>query len=290
VVTSAEVSAVLIEGGRAVGVRLADGAEVRAPIVVSDAGWALTFGHLVAPEHSQRAGIQTTLPGVEPSAAHLSLYVGLDREAHELGLTRSNQWIYPHHDHDANVARYLADPDSVPLPLTYLSFPSAKDPDFSQRHPGKATIEVIGLAPWSWFTRWQETRWHKRGQDYDTVKAQLAERLRAVLLERCPQVAGHIVHAELSTPLSTRQFASHPQGEIYGLAHTPARFEVRSLRPETRIPGLYLTGADVCTAGVGGALMGGVLTASVLARRNLISTIFKSAPQQRAQPSIAATA
>ena len=40
------------------------------------------------------------------------------------------------------------------------------------------------------------------------------------------------------------------------------------------MPGLYLTGADICTAGVGGALMGGVLAASVVARKNLLSAIL----------------
>src|SRR5690606_19846774 len=116
VVTSAEVAEVLIERGRAVGVRLADGAEVRAPRVISDAGWAVTFGRLVPREASARARLSPTIPGVKPSLSHVSLYVGLDRDAQALGLTRSNQWIYPHHDHDANVARYLADPDA-PLPV-----------------------------------------------------------------------------------------------------------------------------------------------------------------------------
>jgi len=99
-------------------------------------------------------------------------------------------------------------------------------------------------------------------------------------------VAGAIDVAELSTPLSTRHFAGHPHGEIYGLAHTPARFAARDLRPQTRVPGLYLTGSDICTAGVGGAVMGGVLTASVLTRKNLLGTILsdRGAPRPAAAP------
>lgn len=42
---------VLIEGGRAVGVKLADGREYRGRAVVSNATRWDTFGHLVAPEH-----------------------------------------------------------------------------------------------------------------------------------------------------------------------------------------------------------------------------------------------
>ena len=273
VVTSADVATVVLEGDRAVGVKLADGHEVRAPLVVSDAGWAVTFGRLVPREASARVGLAPQLRGVAPSLSHVSLYVGLKKDTAALGLQRSNLWIYPDDNHDRSVARYFADPEA-PLPMTYLSFPSAKDPDFARRHPGRATIEVIGVTPYEWFARWDETRWKKRGDDYEGFKQRLAARLREVLEREVPSVRGAIDHAELSTPLSTRHFVGHPHGEIYGLAHTPARFAARELRPRTPIAGLYLTGADICTAGVGGALMGGVLTASVITRRNLVSTIL----------------
>jgi phytoene dehydrogenase-like protein len=288
VVTSAEVEQILVERGRAVGVRLTGGEEVRARRVVSDAGYALTLGRLLDREVAAKAGARPTVPGVPPSVGHVSLYVGLDRTAAELGLGRANQWIYPGHDHDRNIARYLADPDA-PLPVAYLSFPSAKDPDFERRHPGHGTIEVIGLAPWQRFAQWDGTAWRKRGADYDAMKAELAGRLMDALVRRCPSVAGHVAHAELSTPLSTRQFASHPTGEIYGLSHNPARFEARALRVHTPIAGLYLTGADICTAGVGGALLAGAMTATVIARRNLLGTVLR-APAPRSTSTPASTA
>jgi all-trans-retinol 13,14-reductase len=275
VLTSAEVAEIVVEGGRAVGVRLADGTVVRAKAVVSDAGVALTFGKLLPREVATRAGVSPRIPGAPPSVAHLSLYVGLDRTAEELGLRRANQWVYDDHDHDRAIARFTADPEA-PLPVAYLSFPSAKDPDFARRHPGRGTVEVVGLAPHAIFSRWEGSAWKKRGADYEAVKARLAARMREVLERRCPSLAGAIVHSELSTPLTTRHFAGHPQGEIYGLAHTPARFAARSLRPQTAVPGLYLTGADIVTCGIGGALFSGVLTASVLARRNLMGSIMRA--------------
>jgi all-trans-retinol 13,14-reductase len=287
VVTSAEVAEIIVHDGRATGVRLADGNEVTAPIVISDAGWALTMGRLVPKAAADKADLRATLPGVPASLSHVSLYVGARGTAAELGLRPGNQWIYPGHDHDAQVARYFADPEA-PLPVAYLSFPSAKDPDFLRRHPGKSTIEAIGVAPYEWFSRWEDTRWKKRGDDYDAFKQRLADRLLEVLYRECPALRGRVEHAELSTPLSTRHFAGHPRGEIYGLSHPPARFAARELRPQTKIPGLYLTGADICTAGVGGALMGGVLAASVVARRNLLGAILSSRPAPRAATDTAA--
>lgn len=274
VVTSAEVEHIVVERGRAVGVRLAGGEEIRARRVISDAGRAITFGRLLSPEEASAAGQRPTLFGVTPSGSHLALYVGLKKTTAELDLRRANQWIYPGYDHDFNAARYAADPRE-PLPVAYLSFPSAKDPDFERRHPGRATIDVIGFAPWQWFKDWERSPWKKRGADYESFKAQLSERLMDALLSRCPQIAGHVDHAELSTPLTTKHFAAHPEGELYGLSHSPARFASRQLRVHTGVKGLYLTGADVCTAGVGGALMGGVLTATTVTKRNLIGAVLK---------------
>jgi all-trans-retinol 13,14-reductase len=276
VVTSAEVARIIVENGRAQGVELAGGERVMAPIVISNAGVPITFGRLLSPEAAARAGVQPTVRGVDPSFAHVSLYVGIKADTGALGLSRANRWIYPDHDHDRTVARYLADPEA-PLPVTYLSFPSAKDPDFARRYPGRTTIEAIGLAPYEWFAKWEGKPWKKRGEDYEALKKRLADRLLASLLAECPQLVGKIDVAELSTPLTTRHFAGHPHGEIYGLDHSPARFAARHLRPHTRIANLYLTGADICTAGIGGALMGGALTASAIAKQNMLSHLVAGA-------------
>ena len=93
-----------------------------------------------------------------------------------------------------------------------------------------------------------------------------------------PAVAGKIDHAELSTPLTTRHFMNYPQGEAYGLAATPERFRLRSLTPHTSVRNLYLTGQDVASLGVAGALFGGVITASAILGRNLMSLFTKPVP------------
>ena len=269
ILVSATVASIIVEGGAAVGVRMEDGVEVRAPIVVSDAGAELTFRKLLPPEVAARHGYGELLSQVTPSASHVSLYVGLSKSAEELALPRHNYWIYPHESHDRALAEAEANPDA-PLPVVYVSFPSAKDPSFAERHPGRATIELVTVAPWGWFSHWDGTRWKKRGQDYDALKEKLTQRLLAHLAQVVPQAAAHVAHAELSTPLSTKHFAAWEHGEIYGLDHGPSRFRQRWLRPKTRIPGLYLTGQDVVTCGVAGALLGGVVCASALLSKNLL--------------------
>lgn len=276
IVTNAEVAEILIEDGRAAGVRLTDGRALRAPLVVSDAGVANTFGRLLPTDATEAATFAKKASEVGASIAHLSLYVGLEGTTEDLKLQKTNLWVYRDHDHEANIDRFLADLHA-PLPVVYLSFPSAKDPDFQRRHPGRSTIEAITLGSYEQFRRWEHTSWKKRGAEYDELKESLSERLLDTLHQQAPATRGKVEIAELSTPLSTRNFAAHPRGEIYGLEHSPRRFEQRWLRPQTPIPGLYLTGADIASCGVMGALLGGMMCCSAILKQNVLGYVLKHA-------------
>jgi all-trans-retinol 13,14-reductase len=273
-VTSAEVKSILLRGGRAAGVCMADGREFHAPLVMSDAGAANTFEQLLPRDPAAVQPLRSKLRGIAASSAHISLYTGLSKSAADLGLTGTNLWIYPSFNHEANVERFSRDFDA-PFPFVYISFPSAKDPEFEHRYPGKSTIEAIALASYESFATWGATRWKRRGGDYDSLKERLAERLREEIERQAPSAAGHIEHAELSTPLSTRHFMNYAQGEIYGLSATPARYDLRELGARTPVRGLYLTGQDAATLGVAGALFGGVVSASAALGKNLFSAVSK---------------
>ncbi len=92
-----------------------------------------------------------------------------------------------------------------------------------------------------------------------------------------PAASETVTTWELSTPLSTQHFANAPHGEMYGLAHTPGRFESRDLRSRAPIRGLFLTGQDIGMCGVMGALSGAVVTASAMLRRNMFGEVSKAA-------------
>jgi all-trans-retinol 13,14-reductase len=274
VVTSAEVAGIVLEGGRAAGVRMSDGRVLRAGIVVSDAGAANTYGRLLPAELSALKQLRGKLRTLEPSTAHISLYVGLAKSDAELGLNGTNLWVYPSFDHDANVERFARDVEA-PFPGVYLSFPSAKDPEFRRSHPGKSTVEVISMAPFAAFAGWADTKWKRRGEDYDALKQRLVARLQAALERQVPAVVDNIACAELSTPVTTRHFMSYDSGEIYGYAATPSRYEVRGLGARTPIRGLYLAGQDVASLGVAGAMFGGVICASAALGKNLMRVAAK---------------
>jgi all-trans-retinol 13,14-reductase len=210
---------------------------------------------------------------VKPSVSHLGVYIGLQATAAELGLPKTNFWIYPGNDYDAAVQRFMDDGEA-PFPVVYVSFPSAKDPDYLNRRPGTATIEIVAPAPYVWFEQWKDTIWGKRGDDYEAFKTQLGERLMEVLYQKLPHLRGRVDYYEVSTPLSTEYFCAYGRGELYGIDHDPDRFRQDWLGPRTSIPGLWLTGQDVLTCGVTGAMMAGVLTTTAVVGMRRMSKLM----------------
>jgi len=276
ILISAAVDEVIIENNKAVGVKMADGKVFNAKNIISGTGIITTYKKLLPQTSVVKHKLNKQLEKVKPSVSHACLYIGLNGSPNELKLPKTNLWIYPEDlDHDASVDRYLKDIDS-PFPVVYVSFPSAKDPDWPNRYPGKSTIDIITLLPYEIFKNWEGSKWMKRGEDYESFKEKIAQRLLEELYKQIPQVKGKIDCYELSTPLTTQHFVNYEKGEIYGLDHTPKRFRQRFLQPRTPIKNFYLTGQDIVSAGVAAALFSGVLTSAVITRKNVLKKIMKN--------------
>ncbi|MBC8329147.1 MAG: hypothetical protein ISR76_01585 [Planctomycetes bacterium] len=267
-----QVEEIVIEGGRAVGVRVrrARGGQAgeeleehRADLIVSNAGAANTWLRLVPAAHRPPlvASLEGFLEG-EPEVAHVSAYVGFRRDPRELGFRGENHWLYRGFDHEATWAARDSWLAARAAPMAYLSFPSLKDPD-ADGH----TAEVLGLCGQRPFAGWRGTPWKRRGEDYEELKHQATEALLDLVEERRPGFRAAVDFVELSTPLTTEDMTGHRRGVIYGLPATAPRFDRRNAGwgfPRTPIPGLYQTGADAGSLGLMGALQGGLLTLSHL--------------------------
>ena len=258
---SADVDEILIEGDRAVGVRMRSGEVIRAGRVVSAAGVGATVRRLLpaSAAHSPWVREVESLPA---APAHVCLYLGFKGDIRQAGASAANQWFYETWDAEDDAWRVGPGVDPLPrAPELYCSFPSLKDPEHDPGPEGRHTGEVVTFVPWRAFEAWRETRWMKRGEDYEAFKARLEQALLAQLLDHMPGLRPFVDHVELSTPLSTDHFARPLHGSIYGLEPTPERFACSWLRPRAPIDGLFFAGSDVATVGVIGAMMGGVLAA-----------------------------
>jgi len=273
VALKADVKEIIIENNKAIGVLMQNGDKLFAKKIISNAGAHNTFNKLI-PLLIQKKENTIELNKIKPSVSHVCIYVGLNASDEELNLPKHNIWLYDNYDFDKNINFHLLNENSI-SPLTYISFPSAKDPDWKTKHPNMATIQVIGSFPYHWLEQWENEKWQKRGDDYETIKDEIQKVLLEKLYATVPQVRGKVEICELSTPLSTKHFSNYAHGEIYGLEHSPDRFDLRQLRANTSFKNLYLTGQDIVCVGVGAALFSGIITSVAILKRNLMWNIIR---------------
>ncbi len=254
--TSSTVTSIMIENGRACGVRLQSGSTEAAAVVISAMGAHNTAAALpkdIAP--SWRASI-AAMPS---SGSYLSLYLGFEGDLRDCGVDGANHWIYEASPDQLD----WPDPLDTDAPSLFVSFGSLNDPE----HQGGHTAEVLTDGSWEVFSKWRDSRLGARPEDYAATKSWIEERLLAQFKRLFPALAERIVFHELATPLSHAAFANAPQGAMYGLRMTAERLLDQALHARTPVPGLYLAGQDVTSLGIQGAAMGGFLAAAAVQPR-----------------------
>lgn len=262
---SHKVESILVENNTTRGVRVRDikkdeTFELYADTVISNAGAYNTYVNLV-PESVNITFRQQLKDYLEtaPHPSNVTLYAGLKESPEKLGFRGENHWIYSSYDHDQNFEKRHEWVESDEPPAgAYLSFPSLKNPQ-ADGH----TAEIIAFTGYEPFERWKDEPWKKRGEEYSRLKERITEKLLNYIEERYPGFRELVDYTELSTPLSNEFFSAHPKGTIYGLSSVPDRFRKEKapwFNAKTPVEGLYLTGADAASMGIGGAMMGGITT------------------------------
>jgi len=236
---------------------------------------------------------------IEASAQHFQVFVGFKKSSEELQLPSYNYWMLGlpssaieknNYDYDAFLTQFYKDPLHAPM-MGFMSFPSAKDPLYKEHYgDNKATCVIITEIPTYHFEKWAHEESGNRGADYEQLKKQIGDRLiEECLFKHFPQCRENISKVEYGTPLSSQHYLGCYSGESYGLMHSIKRyfdFDIgRALVPKTPIPGLYLTGQDLVSAGWSGAFRAGILTAEsilgyhemihLFAGRSLINDLIK---------------
>ena len=237
-----EVTQFLVESDRVVGIRLADGTEVRSRVVLSNLDPKRTFLRLFEPQHLDPAFRRR----VEGLVTEVSCYKFLAAISE---LPRWRSWdgdpdepsvgSVVLHTTRAHVAAMYDDVEAgrpPRAPVISVSVPSAVDPSLAP--PGRHTASVwIYSAP----AKLREGTW-------DDVRESVAERLIDQITEYAPNFRASILNCRLRTPLDLERETGLTDGSIWHVQHTAEQLFWNRPLPELaqyRAPlaGLYLCGA-----------------------------------------------
>lgn len=256
-----DVNNILIDNGRAVGVRVTDrrsapvSYEERAPIVISGIGARETYQHLLpttGPTGGLTARVREQVAGLGHGGSAVTVYLTLDH--YPEGVTGANVWINTDTGR-ADPARMTADLLDGHPRSAFISFPAIKS---GEPH---ATAEIISFVTPEAFERWAGTQPKQRGRDYEALTSSMARALIDLAESAVPGLKHAARYVEVGTPLTVEHYTSHTDGCFYGLPLTPERFHADLGSPSTPITNLILTGQDAGMPGIVGAAMAGLSAA-----------------------------
>jgi all-trans-retinol 13,14-reductase len=254
------VASILFDGEKAVGVCTSAGEEIYAPVIVSSVGAGETVKRFL-PDEVREQEWAREIASFKPAICHFEVYLGFEGDIARHGATRSNHWFYESWNTDEGI---WGAGDSEPIPMMFASFPSLKDPEHDPGPSNKHTGQAMVWADWSSVADFAEREPGERADEWAAFKQDVEGKLMAFYAKKFPALAPLIVFHELGTPLATAAFTRHEKGGFYGVETTPRRLMSDALAAKTPVPGLFLTGQDVMTPGIAGALAGGMIGAAAV--------------------------
>jgi phytoene desaturase len=279
----ARVERILVEGGRAVGVRLTDGTTIRAERVVSNADPHVTFERLLAPEHVP-AALKRRLKKLTWSTSALSLFLAVDTDPRAFGLDSGNFWFSKSPDLDALYGK-RATLNLEDIPGLFLTVTTLKDPSKVHKN-GHHTLEAFAFVDYQAFERWALTEFGARPADYTALKASLTAKMIATLDHIAPGLSRHVVFSDLGTPLTNQYYCEATQGSLYGTEKRLRQLGPLAFAPRSPIPGLYLAGSSTRGGhGVMGATRSGLDVARSILRVSHDEILRHRGPALRILPS-----
>lgn len=260
------VEQIVVEGGRAVGVRVrpqrGESQEVRAKIVISNADLRHTVRDLL-PREALPADWLKTADGWEMAGAIFITCLGVKMDLAAAGMRRTNYWVF--NTLDIEQVYGQVDGGGWSPHCAYITSASMKDPETHGHAPdGVMSVESMTLAPgaasfWGVSPETIARGGYRQIASYRERKHQIEEAMIDRLDELFPGARAAVVFRESATPLTHIRYTGASEGSAYGIAATPAQFLEN--RPSYRgpIPGLFFAGANTRSGhGVSATMRSGV--------------------------------
>lgn len=151
--------------------------------------------------------------------------------------------------------------DTWPKGYLYMHFAPEVEDGFAR------SGVVLSYVRWEEMKPWLDTRYLRRGAEYESWKEQHAQRLLDLMEADFPHIRASIESYYTATPLTYRDYCGTPEGAMYGICRDVTLGPAGRIATRTRIPNLLLAGQNINSHGILGVLVG-TLTAVDLIGRN----------------------
>lgn len=225
------VKKVLVEGGRAVGVELADGTLIRSNVVISNINAKTLYLEQVGREHLPSWAVKA-MESYEVSIPAPMIMLGLDKAP---DLDAHHTFCYTTLDEMNDI--WFEDYYAHKMPdrgFMLISWPSHADPSLAP--DGHHCLNLVTFAPYEL----DYGDWDSRREEYLDKQLGFLEKKFGLT-----DIREHITTVKVNTPTDFEKMYLHPGGAVYALQNdimASAFFRPR-LRSKA-LKGLYLTGAS----------------------------------------------
>ena len=257
-----DVTKILIENKKAIGVELINGEQIFANTIVSNADPSVTYLNLIGKENLSSALLKK-LGNTKYSVTSLILFLTLDIDVTKFGIDSGNFWLMKDENDDANfddlMNNNIDEGDS--FPAVFLSCTTIKDPvSFNGRYHN---FEVVTYVNYDKMDRFNNlTDYHN--EEYSIFKDKVINKLMNNIEKLIPDSKKYIVQAELGTPKTNQFYVNSTRGNVYGTEKTLNQVGPFSFKNKSEIENLYLCGSSTLSHGVGGATHSGVAAAAAI--------------------------
>ncbi|MCB9763507.1 MAG: NAD(P)/FAD-dependent oxidoreductase [Alphaproteobacteria bacterium] len=263
---------ILVEGGRAVGVRTQGGRresqDVKARVVLSNADLKRTLLELLPPEHLPDK-LRSKAEGWEMAGAIFLTCLGVKRDMAAAGMRNANYWCFDLTDAERVYAEAA---EGFTPEVAYITSATLKDATPGHAPEGIEVVECMTLAagdPRKWGVKPGNVDGggYRQERGYAEMKQRVEEAMVNRLERLFPGTADAVVFKESASPVTHMRYTRASEGTGYGLAATPGQFLFN--RPGYRgpVPGLYFCGASTRAGhGIMGALASGRDAAHCIAK------------------------
>lgn len=246
----APVERILVEGGRAVGVRLEDGSEFRSRLVVANTDPKRTFLKLVGRQHLPQ-GFADDIEHLRYGHASLRMNLALSAAPMFEGLSDADNeiarasalYVYPTREEIEEGYRAACAGEIHNVPYVNMLIPSSQDDSLAP-----AGHHVMSLL--CKYFPYQLSG----GRSWDVIKEQVADQILARVARHIPNLPDIIVARQVLSPLDLERMFGLTEGDIFHGRHDLD--QIFSLRPHpeaaqyaTPIDGLYLCGSGTHPGG-----------------------------------------